>query len=98
MINSIFSHNRQMLDVNARLETDEKWATAALRIFSETLDVEQITALVGMKPTRLYAKGDLVGARSSQLRRTNAWLLESGVAEDQGLDGHLGWLLDLVGS
>ena len=65
---------------------------------AETLEVEQITALVGLKPTRFYAKGDPVSARSPQLRRTNAWLLKSGVAEDQGIDVHLGWLLDLVGS
>jgi hypothetical protein len=83
-----------MLDVNARRETNEKWATAALRIFSETLEV----ALVGLKPTRFYAKGDPVSARSAQLCRTNAWLLKSGAAEDQGIDVHLGWLLDLVGS
>ena len=87
-----------MPDVNANRETNEKWAAAALRIFSETFEVEQITALVGLKPTRFYAKGDLVSARSPQLRRTNAWLLKSGVAEDQGIDVHLGWLLDLVGS
>lgn len=54
---------------------------------AETLEVEQITALVGLKRTRFYAKGDVVGARSPQLRRTNAWLLGSGVAEDQGVDG-----------
>lgn len=87
-----------MLDINARRETNEKCATAALRIFSETLEVEQITALVGLKPTRFYAKGDPVSACSPQLRRTNAWLLKSGIAEDQGIDVHLGWLLDLVGS
>ncbi|HXA63741.1 MAG TPA: DUF4279 domain-containing protein [Bryobacteraceae bacterium] len=76
-----------MPDVSANRETNEKWAAAALRIFSETFEVEQITALVGLKPTRFYAKGDLVSARSPQLRRTNAWLLKSGVAEDQGIDG-----------
>lgn len=85
-----------MPDVHASRETNEKWAAATLRIFSETLEVEQITALVGLKPTRFYLKGDPLSARSSQLRRTNAWLLMSGVAEDQGVDVHLVCLLDLI--
>jgi hypothetical protein len=87
-----------MLDVNARRETNEKWATAALRMFSETLEVDEITALIGLRPTRFYTKGDPISARGPELRRTNAWLLKSEIAEDQGLDVHLGWLVDLIES
>jgi hypothetical protein len=84
--------------MNDSREINEKWATAALRIFSEKLEVEQITALIGLKPTRCYAKGDPISAGNPQLRHANAWLLKSDVAEDQSIAVHLGWLLGSIES
>jgi hypothetical protein len=87
-----------MPDVNASRETNEKWATAALRIFSEKLEVDEISALIGLKPTGFYTKGDPISARRPEPRHSNAWFLKSEIAEDLGLDVHLGWLVDLIES
>jgi hypothetical protein len=77
----------------------EKWATAALRISSATLSVEEITAAIGRKPTRSFDRGQPVNRRNPQrLRTQSVWILESPTSQGDDLASHLCWLLDFAES
>ncbi|MEO1283110.1 MAG: DUF4279 domain-containing protein [Pseudomonadota bacterium] len=46
---------------------------SSLRIFSERLTPDEITAALEQKPTRSFTRGDLFG-KNNQLRKTTGWL------------------------
>jgi hypothetical protein len=83
----------------------ELWrSVAALRIFGETLQPDEITRLLGSPPTRSNLKGD-VRYRSKEGRETIAkqgmWLLNATDREPEDVDGQvmeiLGKLTDDLG-
>lgn len=69
-----------------------------LRIFGDSLEPAEITALLGREPTRSFSKGDRnVGANGKEYapRRTGMWLLEASKGP-QGVEGCiLGLLAEL---
>ena len=72
------------------LEEDEKWADAALRIFSETRGIDEIEAMMGVAATRSYRKGQPIGSRiPGVLRCVPAWILNSPLDDHQALASHL---------
>lgn len=77
-------------------EGEQKWSRAALRISGDTLDPDQITAILGSEPTQSGIKGERFSTRHSAARRTSFWLLESPLKDSLPLADHLKWLLDLI--
>ena len=79
-------------------EHDGKWATATLRVASQTKTVEDITHTVGIAPTSVRRQGEPVTYRhpNAPLRSEPIWLLESGLGESEPLERHIGRLLDHV--
>jgi hypothetical protein len=74
-----------------------RWSHATLRVFSETLSHEDIGAMLGLKASRTYARGEPVSNRvTSRKRREWVWLFESQLPTSLDLDEHLKWLLDVI--
>jgi len=73
----------------------EKWSSASLRIIGESLQPAQITAALGIEPTRSGLKGERVSVRNQAVRRTSFWLKTSPLAHELPLQDHLEWLLTL---
>lgn len=65
--------------------------SASLRISSKTLNVADITTILGMEPTRTHEKGEPFSSRNSRsrLRQESLWLLESGLDSSAPLDAHI---------
>src|SRR5258708_36232880 len=75
----------------------DKWATASLRIFADTLTVEEITVLLGVPASSSHSKGQPKGSRAPNLFwRDSAWILNSPLPESEELSSHLQWLLDFI--
>jgi Domain of unknown function (DUF4279) len=69
----------------------EAWSRAALRVMSEILDPDEVTARVGIDPTEAHARGTPKSRRDprSARRRSSIWLLESGLPRTASLREHL---------
>jgi hypothetical protein len=75
----------------------EKWTTASLCIYSETISPEEITARMGVPASRSHQKGQPVSSRTpSVLRRESNWILVSPLEDTQDLASHLRWLADII--
>jgi hypothetical protein len=71
-------------------------SVAALRITGEALRPEDITALLGHKPTRAQTKGEeLVGrvTGNKRIAKFGMWLLEATPSEPESLDAQIEELL-----
>src|SRR5436853_7225612 len=75
-----------------------EWATASVRVSSETYSAAELTALLGMEPTSSFERGSLMSPRNPQSakRETSLWLLESELIRDAPVERHLEWALDVV--
>jgi len=89
---------------SAQLESayDDDYATcartyASLRVFTDGLDPDGVTQVLGCQPTNLHRKGDPVGRSGHTYRPMNGWFLSSkdSVSSDD-LRRHIDWLLDRV--
>jgi len=69
----------------------DTWAAASLRVISETMEVETIAAVLGLKPDDSWQKGTPSSARNPQsaLRTHNGWVRTSGLDSDEPLLSHL---------
>ena len=68
-----------------------------LRIYSDDLAPDTITARLGVQPTRSFANGEPIITNRGRYsnHRTTGWLLSSrDVVHSTDLDNHLKWLLD----
>lgn len=76
----------------------EKWATAALRIHSQDLTTEKISALLGRQPTRAFAKGERMSPRnpSSAVFGEHLWILESGETTLTPIENHIATLVTFI--
>lgn len=75
----------------------EKWAKASLRVFSDAVSIEDISALLGVAASHSYRKGQPVSSRNEKvLRHESVWLLDSPLADSKDLTSHLEWLLDFI--
>jgi hypothetical protein len=65
--------------------------SVAISLSSETLSLEELSALAGAEPTRSHAKGDRISARmpETKVRADSFWSRDSGVKRDSStLDSH----------
>lgn len=72
-------------------------ARVSLRVLGDTLEPEEVSALLGRPPTRERRKGDKVpsknGAGKETLAPTGAWILDSPLSEKAEVEDHLEALL-----
>jgi hypothetical protein len=62
--------------------------TACLRFYGEQLDPDEITRLLGKKPSAVHYKGDVVGSRKRILPHSS-WRLEADVREPGDLPAQI---------
>ncbi len=68
---------------------------ASLRVLGDSLVPEEVSALLGRPPSRMYCKGDPVAGKSGSdaAQPTGAWILDSGLSEKAELEDHIEALL-----
>jgi hypothetical protein len=72
-------------------ETDEEPSfrySATLRIFGEKLDFEDITAHLGMPPSRIHRKGERKGERSPKYKH-DYWAYSPSIERERELHEHI---------
>ena len=64
---------------------------ASLRVLGDSLEPEEVSALLGRPPTRMHRKGDPVPGKnvSDAVEPTGAWILDSGLSEKAELEDHI---------
>ncbi len=74
----------------------------SLRVFGDGLEPEEVSALLGRKPSRSHRKGDKAFRTSSTSKTsgsvastepTGAWILDSGLSEKAEIEDHIEALL-----
>jgi hypothetical protein len=75
-----------------------KWATASVRVWTESHSAAELTALLGREPTKSFERGSLMSPRNpkSAEREVSLWVLESELSRDERVERHLEWALDVV--
>lgn len=63
-------------------------ARANFRIVGETIDLDRITQVLGLIPSRVQRRGELVG-RGTSIRSESSWHLSSTLEESAPLADHL---------
>jgi len=78
--------------------SDERWVKVSLCIRSKTLDADHIHQAIGVKPSRLGNRGELVSKRSPQagVRDHALCIFESPLASSDTLQEHLDWLSNFL--
>lgn len=71
---------------------------ASLRVFGDTLEPEEVSALLGHAPTRAHRKGDKVGPGGRSIEPTGAWILDSRISEKAEVEDHIESILALLTS
>ncbi len=66
---------------------------ASLRVFGDSLEPEEVSALLGRPPTREHRTGDKVPGNSDAVEPTGAWILDSALSEKAELEEHVEALL-----
>lgn len=66
-------------------------SVAALRIFGDDLEPDEITRLLGCPPTKAQVKGQVTVGKTGRQRvaRTGSWHLEAQEAEPENLDAQI---------
>lgn len=66
---------------------------ASLRVFGDTLEPDEVSALLGRPPTRQHRKGDKVqgrpGSGRDAIEPTGAWILDSALPERVEVEEHI---------
>jgi Domain of unknown function (DUF4279) len=76
------------------LQEDEEWSRAAVRIFGDDLQPEEIETALGLKATRSHIKGQPRSPRYKGVWHETYWCLDSPLADERNMTDHLNWLLD----
>ena len=88
--------NRRVIIVASIVnEANEKWSTASFRIAGDALRPDQVTAILGLEPTRSGVKGERHSSGHGSVSRTSFWLLKCPLSDSSPLSKHLEWLLDM---
>lgn len=69
---------------------------ASLRVFGDSLEPEEVSALLGRQPSRNHRKGDKIRGKSGNLdavEPTGAWILDSALSERAEVEEHVESLL-----
>lgn len=88
-----------------RIQTpyDENYGTceythAWLRIMHETVNVDEVTKVLGGSPTTVQRRGDPKKGKADQFYSKGGWYLSTeGILESKDARHHLDWLLERVG-
>lgn len=70
--------------------------SVTLRIFGEIRDFDEITKVVGVKPTYIHRKGDKLSEHSKP-RLHDMWSYEPNISEEENLSVHLNALWAAIG-
>jgi hypothetical protein len=69
----------------------------SLRVFGDSLEPEEVSALLGRDPTRCHRKGDPMGGKgNTAVEPTGAWILDSVLSEKAEIEEHVETLLSSV--
>ncbi|MBW1884364.1 MAG: DUF4279 domain-containing protein [Deltaproteobacteria bacterium] len=69
----------------------------SLRVFGDSLEPEEVSALLGRDPTRCHRKGDPMGGKgAAAVEPTGAWILDSALSEKAEIEEHVETLLSSV--
>lgn len=69
----------------------------SLRVFGDSLEPEEVSALLGRDPTRCHRKGDPMGGKGGNaVEPTGAWILDSVLSEKVEIEEHVETLLSSV--
>lgn len=68
----------------------------SLRVFGDSLEPDEVSALLGCKPTRAHRKGEHSSRGGDATEPTGGWILDSGLSEKAELEDHLEGLLSSV--
>ncbi len=69
----------------------------SLRVFGDSLEPEEVSALLGRDPTRCHRKGDPMGGKGvNAVEPTGAWILDSVLSEKAEIEEHVETLLSSV--
>ncbi len=71
-------------------------ATVSLRLFGEALDPDEVTELLGCKPTSTRRKGDGIPGQYHRIANVGYWLLEGSPPSEVRLEQQVNNLLDKV--
>ena len=77
------------------VEEGRGWSHASLRIFGEALQPDEVGAALGIEASYVHLKGQRHG-RNGPAWRESAWLLQSPLGKEHGLDEHIKWLLERI--
>lgn len=66
---------------------------ASLRVLGDSLEPDEVSALLGRPPTRQHRKGDKIEGRTDAVEPTGAWILDSGLSERVEVEEHIEVLL-----
>ncbi len=71
---------------------------ASLRVFGDSLEPEEVSALLGRPPTRQHRKGDKIEGKTGNdaVEPTGAWILDSALPEKVEVEEHIEVLLASV--
>ncbi len=65
----------------------------SLRVFGDSLEPEEVSALLGREPTRCHRKGDPTAADETSVEATGGWILDSELSEQTEIEDHVEALL-----
>jgi hypothetical protein len=68
-------------------------ARVSLRVFGDTLEPEEVSALLGRPASREHRKGDKIRGNGSGVEPTGAWILDSPLPEKAEVEDHVETLL-----
>jgi hypothetical protein len=77
-------------------ESNEKWTKASICVYGDLFDPAEIDSLLGVEPSRVLLKGELIPRSGDKRRRHSAWILNSPLSSDIPMESHLAWLLDTL--
>jgi Domain of unknown function (DUF4279) len=71
---------------------------ASLRVLGDSLEPEEVSALLGHAPTRSHRRGDKCGPNGTAVEPTGAWILDSRISEKAEVEDHVESILALLTS
>ena len=83
---------------NEMKPSEDRWTSAAFRIISEKLNIEDIYAKITFQPTKCFVKGELCSKRNqkSKIRESNLWILESKLNDQETIERHIEYFLSFL--
>lgn len=64
-------------------------ALATLRVFGDDLQPDEISRLLGVKPSRSHCKGDVLSDRTGRIAKVGMWRLEATPMEPSDFNGQV---------